>query len=453
MNRFADIEALLADVAARGLTHFTLGYFDHNGHLRAKAVHVDALAAGVSEGLALHPGVFTTAPNGELIPESEFSDPAAQFRDALVVLDPSSRRDDPLGTQAHGLLLLGQLEPPYAEVCPRALLAGEVARYEALGLSARAAFEFEFRLLEESRTSLSSRTPDAVAVRPGAEWFYSFADQSAGRELLGAISKTCSTMGLPAEAYHTELADLIEFALHPAPPMRAADDAGLFRAAAKAIAKRHGLMASFMARLNAASQGAGAHINLSVTDAAGEALFALGTDGEVPTRLRHFMGGLQQYAGELFLAFAPNLNSYRRFEPGLFAPTNLAWGIDNKTVAFRVVRLTPRLVRIENRLPGADVHPHLALTAMLAAGRRGLEAAIEPSPPVRGDAWSCDAGLGPPLPGGFDDAVDRFERSEFAREVFGARFVSNYVTERRWQRARLAATITDWELRMFAEGA
>lgn len=454
MNVKADIDAVLARAKKRGLTHFTQGYFDHNGQLRSKQVHIDALAGAFDEGVALHTGVFTTAPDGSLILESEFSDPAAQFRDARLVFDATAVRDTPLSGREDGLLCIGRLEGSCAAVCPRTILDAEVARLEALGFAVEAAFEFEFRLLEESRSSLTQRTPDAVKVLSGTEWFYSFADQTTLNPLLEEFATVAAVLGVPVEAWHTELTELVEFALKPAPAVRAADNAGLFRAAAKAVAKRHGLMASFMARLNAASQGASGHLNLSLFDAKGRALFTEhGAGGGPGEALWHFLGGLERYTPELMLAFAPNLNSYRRFEPGLFTPLNVSWGVDNKTVAFRVAELTAPATRIENRLPGADVHPHLALTAMLAAGRRGIVERLEPGPAVVGDAWSLPETNRSALPIDFEAAISAFETSSLAREVFGERFVSAYVTSRRWQQRAIAGAVTDRELRMFAEGA
>lgn len=236
--------------------------------------------------------------------------------------------------------------------------------------------------------------------------------------------------------------------------MRVADNAALYKSVLKAIGLRHELMVSFMARRHPAEQGCGAHINVSLRDASsGEGVFFDEAEPDCISRtMRHFIGGLHAHVPELFLLFAPHLNSYKRFFPELFTPLNNTWGVNNKTVAFRAINLSRNSARIEVRVSGADLSPHLALAAVVAAGRRGIEEAIEPPPPVVGDGWSVSDAPGPGFPLRFPDAIDRFEASALARELMGDDFVDQFASDRRWQLDEFERAVTDWELKMYAEG-
>jgi glutamine synthetase len=165
--------------------------------------------------------------------------------------------------------------------------------------------------------------------------------------------------------------------------------------------------------------------------------------------MKHFVAGLLAYVPELFLMLAPHLNSYKRFQPGLFTPLTNTWGINNKTVAFRVITVTPAATRVEFRVAGADVSPHIALMAVIGAGRLGIEQKLELAPPVEGDGWAVKDAPGEKFPVTFAEAIDRFEQSEVAKELLGTGFVAAFVGDRRWQIDQFAKTVTDWELKTF----
>ena len=449
----AEVDALLARARELGASDFLEGYFDHNGHLRTKRVHLDHLAHGIHEGVALHTAVFTTDPGNAIIPDVCFSDPDYGFPDATLRLDAKSAREAHLGGQP-SLLLLGNLMPPHADFCVRGLLADLLERLHREGLSVRAAFEYEWRLLDETAASLARAHADSVRVAPGAARFYSVVDQADQHALLDDLVQTHAAMNVAVNALHTEYTDLLELSLLPAKGVEAADRAGLAKTLCKVVARRHQRTASFMAMLNPEGQGCGAHINLSLTDADGApANLDPGAPHGLSASLRHFLGGLQRYLPELFLLLAPNLNSYRRFRPGLFTPLTNTWGINNKTVAFRVVNQGETRARIECRIPGADVNPHLALWALVCAGRRGIAEGIAPDAPVEGDGWAQESKRFPPFPLTFPAAIERFAGSSVAAECLAPEFIACFVAGRRWQLEALANTITDWEIRTFAEGA
>jgi glutamine synthetase len=163
---------------------------------------------------------------------------------------------------------------------------------------------------------------------------------------------------------------------------------------------------------------------------------------------RAFLGGLLAHARELSWFFAPNVNSYKRFRPGTFAPTGIAWSHDNRTAGFRVVGPGPSL-RVECRIPGADANPYFAYAALLAAGLDGIERDLDPGPAFAGDVYAAE-GL-PQVPASLVEAIALLERSEFAREVFGDEVVDHLLHFARSEQAAVDREVSDVERRRYFE--
>jgi glutamine synthetase len=190
---------------------------------------------------------------------------------------------------------------------------------------------------------------------------------------------------------------------------------------------------------------------LSLAARAGDnGFFEARAPGGMSALLTAFLGGLQRYVPELFVLFAPNVNSYKRFAPDCIAPHTNSWGINNKTVAFRVVNADAGHCRVEIRVAGADANPYLALAAAVAAGRAGIAQALAPSAACAGDASAPGAPAGAPFPRELRAAVAAWRASPFAHESFGAAFVDAYARSREWQLHQFDAAITDWELQTYA---
>ena len=449
-NRIAEITA---EARRRGLTHVTLAYFDMNGRLRAKYFHVDNLEKAMTTGTPINLGVFSVSPNEIPMPRSRFYDPANQFRDGQLRLLPGTCRDFPLDADGRGMIMIAELVDEHRAYCPRALLSAQVERLHAIGLEANGAFEFECYLLDEDRDSLRSRSAAAVRPHRGFEVFYSFQDEFEQHALFRDLIDTCGKMGIALDTVHPEFGKLLESGLRPQRGMNIADNAALYKAVSKVVARRHGIMASYMARRDDRGQACGAHINLSLLGLEDErpAFFDAQAPDRMSETMRLFFGGLVRYTPELFLLQAPHLNSYKRFRPELFAPLSNTWGIDNKTTAFRAVTVNEWSARVEVRVTGADVNPYLALAGILIAGRRGIEERMEPPPPTEGDGWSRPSPAGMEFPKTLDEAMRRFGDSALARAELGDRFVDAFLEGRQWQLDALNDTVTDWELRTFAE--
>jgi glutamine synthetase len=248
-----------------------------------------------------------------------------------------------------------------------------------------------------------------------------------------------------------------------------ADRHVVFKQGVKEIAEQHGKAVTFMAKYAPAEAGNSCHIHLSLW-CDGRNLFweesgprpgrsvnrrhARRPAGQgLPTAhgsplFRQFLGGLMKYSPELCLFFAPTINSYKRYQPGSWAPTRMAWASDNRTVGFRVVGDQSGF-RIENRMPGADANPYLALAAMVAAGLAGIEERLDCGQEYRGNAY-VDPALAR-LPSSLAEAADLLARSRFARAEFGEAVVDYYVHHARLEVQTFGNAVTDWEKKRYFE--
>ncbi len=221
--------------------------------------------------------------------------------------------------------------------------------------------------------------------------------------------------------------------------MVTADNHSVYKTAAKEIAAQRGQAITFMAKYNE-REGNSCHIHLSLRGDDGKVVF---WDGDERTTLYdRFIAGVLATLREFTLLYAPNVNSYKRFAAGSFAPTAVAWGLDNRTCAVRLVGHGPS-ARMENRLPGGDVNPYLALAAMVAGGLHGIESELELEDELVGNAYDSDK---PHVPQTLHEARDLFAGSAVARAAFGDEVVDHYVNMADVELASFDAAVTDWEL-------
>ena len=223
----------------------------------------------------------------------------------------------------------------------------------------------------------------------------------------------------------------------------------LFKTGAKQIAYNHGFMATFMAKWNSDLPGCGGHMHQSLWTRAGNAFYDATDPMKMSDTFRHYLAGQMQLLPEFTAFYAPNINSYKRLVDGMWAPTRVTWGVDNRTVSLRAIPGSPNSTRLEIRVPGADINPYVAMAAALAAGLYGIEHKLElPSGPISGNAYEADA---PILPRNLNEAADALDKSAAARELFGDAFVDHYVSSRRWEWRRYGQAVTNWELQRYFE--
>jgi glutamine synthetase len=240
-----------------------------------------------------------------------------------------------------------------------------------------------------------------------------------------------------------------ELNIRYADAVTAADRHAVYKNGVKEIAHLNGLSASFMAKPSEKDIGSSCHIHMSLVGR--DSQTNVFVDGNEETDVfRHYLGGLRDHIRELALFVAPSVNSYKRYAAESWAPTSVSWGRDNRTCGFRIVG-HGQSRRVECRIPGADVNPYLGFAAMLAAGLDGIENATDPGPELIGNAY--EAAEAEPFPSSLRDAVDRWERSEFARRAFGDQVWRHYLNYGHTEQRLFDQVVTDYErTRMFERG-
>jgi glutamine synthetase len=235
--------------------------------------------------------------------------------------------------------------------------------------------------------------------------------------------------------------------MHHDDPLRAADDAYLFKMLIKGLARRNGFAASFMAKPYLDQPGSGLHMHFSVLDQDGNNVFDDGSDQGTDT-LRHAVQGCLQAMADCTLIFAPHANSYARLVPDAHAPTGIGWGYENRTAAIRIPGGPAAARRIEHRVAGGDVNPYLMACAVLGAALNGIEDAAEPPAPITGNAYEADL---PQIPGDWATAIDRFENSPVVARIFPAELIRNLVMTKRQELRIIGAQDADAQARIYLE--
>jgi len=338
---------------------------------------------------------------------------------------------------------------------PRHVLQRVIDRFAADGLVPVVACELEYYLVDAERTAtggvqlpMSPYTGD----RATQHQVYGLREVEEASDFLRDLWECADAMGVPLEGAISEYAPgQLELTLkHHADALRAADDAVLYKRAAKGCALRHGCEATFMAKPFGELAGSGMHLHVSVNDKAGKNVFASDKPEGEPV-LAHAVGGMKALLADSMAIYAPNANSYRRFKANSYAPVAPTWGVNNRTVSFRVPAGAPHTRHIEHRVAGADAHPTLALAALLAAVHHGIKNKIDPGPAIVGDGYAQAANSGERIPTNWFAAVDRFAESEVLKEYLGERFVRMFATVKRVEQERYQSVIPntdfDWYLR------
>jgi glutamine synthetase len=319
---------------------------------------------------------------------------------------------------------------------PRQILRRQLARLEERGLTAMAGTELEFMIFRDTYEEAWKKGYTGLEPANLYNVDYSLLGGARVEPLIRRIRNEMAAAGMTVENSKGECnLGQHEINFRYSEALRVADDHALYKTGAKEIAAQEGCAITFIAKFDE-HEGNSCHIHCSLAREDGSNAF--GSDREMFDR---FVAGQLAAMRDLTLFYAPQVNSYKRFAEGSFAPTAVAWGNDNRTCSLRVVGHGEGL-RVENRLPGADVNPYLALSAMIAAGLHGIEAELPLEQPLEGNAYTSDA---PRVPSNIYAARDLLAGSELAREAFGSEVVDHYTNRADVEIAALESTVTDWE--------
>jgi len=428
-HKISEIECLVPDI---------------NGVLRGKVWPADKfVASAANNSLRLPSSVFAVTITGDYADtESDdliYSDPDVTLRPdinsicvapgfrtptAFVVADAYHRNGMPF------------------DIAPRRVLQKMLHKFREIGWEMVIAPEIEFYLTEVNPD------PDLPIQPPrGRSGRAETSPQPYGLEQVNEFEDIIEEIYDQAEIAELHLDTMIheggtaqlEINFNHGEPIALCDQVIIFKRIVRQVALKHGVYATFMAKPMESQPGSAMHLHISAVDGTGTNLF--GTEEGFTPAFRHFVGGLQSYLPEITPLFAPNVNSFRRMRPAHSAPINVQWGLDNRSCGLRVPMSDPANTRIENRLPGADVNPYLAIAASLAAGYIGLRNKIEPLPLIAGNAYDQEW----TLPRNLDAALKRMQACTAVAELLGPEFINAFYQIKTAELSAYEEVISSWE--------
>jgi glutamine synthetase len=449
----ASAKDVLAELRRSPTQKVKVAVTDIDGVMRGKYLHKDKfLSAAEGGGFGFCNVVFGWDSADVCYDNTTYTGWHTGYPDAVARVDLSTARTVPWDGGVPFFLADfedGQGGP--LPVCPRSLLKKIVARAQAAGFVAKAGLEFEWFNFQETPESLAEK--HYVSPRPltPGMFGYSLVRMAHSRPFFNAMLDELGAFGVPIEGLHTETGPgVFEAAIQASDALEAADRGVLFKTSVKEIGQRFQVMPTFMAKWNSALPGCSGHMHQSLWTKDGNAF----DDEKDPRRMsrvfKSYLAGQLRGLADLLPFFAPTVNSYKRLVDGYWAPTKVTWGIDNRTVALRVIPAGPKSTRVEVRVSGSDINPYLALAASIGAGLWGIaqELPLEDAP-VEGSAYMVEKAVR--LPRTLQEATRGLSESKLAREILGEQFVDHYVRTREWEWRQFQDAVTDWERRRYFE--
>jgi glutamine synthetase len=428
------IESLQSFLREHRIDTIEAGFGDFQGQLRGKRFPVGQFERIVESGFTLCKAALAWDVKCDIFPIDLVSFEEG-YPDVIARPIPETLRAIPW--REGSAFVLCDLEYPRGEplpVTPREVLKNIVAQANALGLRPVIGAELEFYLLDAERKPLYEGI-QCYSLYRGTEVEY----------ILKEIRNSLEAFGIAVEASNTEYGPAqIEINLVYDDALAIADKTLLFKNAVKEIARKHGLYATFMAKPWAGESGNGFHVHQSLWDLDRKTnLF-----DKDQTLVWQSLAGLQATAREFAVLGAPTVNSYKRIRDHSFAPTNVTWGHDNRTVATRSLLELGSANRLEHRTGAADANPYLIIAANIAGVLHGIANRLQPSSANNGDAYLSDA---PTLPTTLHEALDLLEAGEAARKWFSEEFLNHFVSIGRHEIANFDRAVTDWERERYLE--
>ena len=381
----------------------------------------------------------------------EYSDEHWEFveptdTDMILKPDPSTMRLVPWAREPTAQIIHdcytqdGELHP----LASRSVLRRVLKLYESAGLKPVIAPEVEFYLVARNTDPDSELTPPTgrSGRRESARLSYSIDAVAEFEDFVEDMYDYADAQALDVDTLiHENGAAQMEINFRHGEPMALADQVFVFKRTVRETAHKYGMYATFMAKPMQREPGSALHIHQSLLDAeTGKNIF-VDKNGEPSDAFMSYIGGLQRYTPELISLYAPNINSYRRLAPDISAPINLNWGFDNRTTAFRVPNSEPAAMRVENRFPGADANPYLALAATLGSGLLGMQQNLAPTKPHQGTANEDAVEVARTL----EEALRKLSDTAALRDMFGELFLRAYAAVKLDEFEEFNRVISSWE--------
>ncbi len=328
---------------------------------------------------------------------------------------------------------------------PRQMLKKQIERAGALGLTPMMATELEFFLFLKPLDQMRAEGYRDLSTLGPYNEDYNIFQTTKEEHVMRPLRNQLVAAGVPVENSKGEAeVGQQELNIRYAEALDCADNHTIAKHATKEIAWQHGHSASFLPKWHQARVGSASHVHMSLWKDGKNAFHDDSGHHAMSGMMRHFMAGIIAYAADCTWFFAPYINSYKRFAKGTFAPTKIAWSVDNRTAGFRLCGADTKGVRVECRIPGSDMNPYLAQAALLAAGLKGIEEKLELAPPATGDLYDDDSV--PEIPNTLRAATETLRNSKMLREAMGDDVIDHYTRAAEWEQEEFDRVVTDWEI-------
>ena len=431
-----------------------IAFADIDGILRGKYISTEKFLSAVENGLGVCDVILGWDAGDTTYDNVQYTGWHTGYPDSPAVLDINTFRKIPWENDVP--FFLGELTDKKGdplEIYPRQLLKKILEEANKQDYSPVFSQEFEwFNFAETPQTANAKHFKNLTPLTPGM-FGYSILRSSLENPYFTDLFELLKRFDVPLEGLHTETGPgTYEAAIVYSGILEAADRAVLFKTAVKEIAYKHGVMATFMAKINENLPGCGGHVHQSLWDKTSKKnLFHEEKDKtRMSSLMKSYVAGQLYCLPYILPMYAPTINSYKRLVEGAWAPTTLTWGIDNRTVALRVLSGSNKSCRLETRVIGSDVNPYLAMAACLASGLYGIKNKLKLTQPATiGNGYKESAnGI---LPSTLIEATQQMKGSKLAKELFGSAFVEHFTQTREWEWRQHLKAVTDWEYKRYFE--
>lgn len=337
-------------------------------------------------------------------------------------------------------------------IAPRSILKKQLEKCKSMGYSCIAASELEYYMYNDSYKDAFKKGYKDLDNYGYYLGDYNMLQSTREEDFNSRVRKYLKNSGVPVEMTKGEYGHgQHELNVKYSDILTMADRHVIYKQCLKETAQKMGISVTFMAKPHVDQSGSGCHLHINLVDSDGKNMF-YGNENlnsiQCSSVFKHFLGGWIKYCPELMVMYAPTINSYKRYMSSSWAPTKLVWSKDNRTAGFRIVGSDKNL-RIECRIPGADVNPYLAFAASLASGLEGIKSRINPNYDGEGNAYAIEHA--PTVPMTLKESVELFQNSEFAKQTFGSDVVEHYAHYFRNECLKYEKEVTDWERKRYFE--
>jgi glutamine synthetase len=428
-----------------------IAFADIDGILRGKYISTEKFLSVIEKGMSFCDVIFGWDAADVVYDNASFTGWHTGYPDCPATVDINTFRKIPWENDVP--FFLGEMSVKEDSPCPRQLLKKIFTQADKQGYSPVFSQEFEwYNFAETPKSANDKEFKNLIPLTPGM-FGYSILRSSLENPYFSDLFDSLTKFNVPIEGLHTETGPgTYEAAISHAPIMEAADRAVLFKTGVKEIAYRHGVLATFMAKISEQLPGCGGHVHQSLWDKANKKnLFYDEKDKtHMSALMKSYVAGQLSCLPHILPMFAPTINSYKRLVEGAWAPTTLTWGTDNRTVALRILPGSASSCRLETRVIGADVNPYLAMAACLAAGLYGIKNKLKLKQPATVGNGYKDYSNGV-LPATLWEATQQMKTSAVAKEILGEKFVAHFTQTREWEWRQHLKAVTDWEYKRYFE--